>query len=140
MPTIQILTRNNQKTIKACLESLLPLESDIVVGDLGSTDDTIAICDGMGAITHHMGGMRRDDARNRLAQNGLNIAVEPWEVLAKGNIKDVATCAYASVMDHRMITKEIRLWRKPLEHVNPTFETIATETKIHSNQPMNCSA
>ena len=133
MPAIQILTRNNEETIQACIESLSQLDAEVVVGDLGSTDNTVAMCDEMGATTYHLGEMERHVARNKLARDDVNIAVEPWEILAQGNISDIATCSYASVMNQKVLTKEIRLWRKPLEFVNPTFETIDAITQTHSN-------
>jgi exosortase/archaeosortase family protein len=39
-----ILTFNEEKNIKACLESLLPLNIEIFIVDSGSTDNTLEIC------------------------------------------------------------------------------------------------
>ena len=132
MLTIQILTRNNEDTIRACIESTLRLNAEIVVGDLGSTDNTISICDEMGAITHHLGGMERHEARNSLTKDGLNLALEPWEVWSQGLIPN-ADCAYVSILNNQIITKEIRFWQKPMSFINPTFERVDAETINHSN-------
>lgn len=138
MTTIQILTRNNSKTIRACIESLRPLNAEVVVGDLDSSDDTVSQCDQMGAITHRLGKMNRHEARNQLAQDGVNLAVEPWEVLAQGDIAPFQQCSYVSVLNNKTITKDIRLWKPPLQHIQPTFEQIDAETSSHSNLIFYC--
>lgn len=138
MLTAQVLTRNNSNTIRDCLDSLLAHDAEVIVGDLGSTDDTLRICDEMGAITHRLGEMERHEARNKLAVDGLNLAVEPWEIWAQGNLKEVKDSAYVSVYNHKTITKEIRLWRKPLQHINPTFERVDADCQTHSDVTLFC--
>lgn len=44
MITIQILTKNNEKTIVTTLESLRSINANIIIGDYGSTDGTLEIC------------------------------------------------------------------------------------------------
>ena len=49
MPTAHLLTKNNSKTIEKTLESIA-FADRILVADLGSTDDTVAICESRNAI------------------------------------------------------------------------------------------
>ncbi len=48
-----IPTKDNMRTIQACLESILPVTRDIIVVDSGSTDGTLAICEKFGAKIIH---------------------------------------------------------------------------------------
>ena len=42
--TIHLVVKNNESTIKETLDSAKQLNSDILIGDLGCTDNTIEIC------------------------------------------------------------------------------------------------
>lgn len=48
-----IPTKDNIRTIQACLESILPVTRDIIVVDSGSTDGTVELCEKMGARVIH---------------------------------------------------------------------------------------
>ena len=48
-----IPTKDNMRTIRKCLESVLPVTSNIVVVDSGSTDGTVALCEKFGAKVIH---------------------------------------------------------------------------------------
>jgi tetratricopeptide (TPR) repeat protein len=43
--TIQILIHNNEQTIEKTLKSILELNGNIIIGDLGCIDKTVAICE-----------------------------------------------------------------------------------------------
>jgi glycosyltransferase involved in cell wall biosynthesis len=47
--SVVIITYNEESNIKRCLNSILPVADDIVVVDSGSTDQTVNICQHMGA-------------------------------------------------------------------------------------------
>jgi GT2 family glycosyltransferase/tetratricopeptide (TPR) repeat protein len=49
-----LIVRDSQRTIRACITSLLPWVDEIVVLDTGSTDDTAAICLELGCRVYHM--------------------------------------------------------------------------------------
>ncbi|MFM2481328.1 glycosyltransferase family 2 protein [Celerinatantimonas sp. YJH-8] len=51
--TANIITLNEEKHIKACIESLQPVCDEIVVVDSGSHDDTVRIAESMGAKIVH---------------------------------------------------------------------------------------
>jgi len=48
-----IIVKNNQNTIRACIESLLPWMDEINVVDTGSTDETPEICKALGAKVYY---------------------------------------------------------------------------------------
>jgi glycosyltransferase involved in cell wall biosynthesis len=52
--SVIVLTYNEEKNIRACLESLMPLNAEIFIVDSGSTDETLSICgEYTGNIIHH---------------------------------------------------------------------------------------
>lgn len=42
--TLCLIVKNEEKFVSKCIESVLPLVSDIIIGDTGSTDRTMDIC------------------------------------------------------------------------------------------------
>lgn len=126
MITIQILVRNDERTIGKALESVGPLDARVVVGDIGSRDGTIKICESFGA---EIVNLTPDDdysrARNSLAKDGMNMFLDPWEILARGHefIKELCGNTSVYVVRNGMVSKEIRVW-KDAQFVNPVYETI----------------
>jgi tetratricopeptide (TPR) repeat protein len=134
MLTIYLLTRNNAPTIQKTLESILSLEGRILVGDLGSTDETVSLCENHAEV-FRLGDMRRDAARNHLLEyeSDLNFFIEPWEILAMGNASVEAPC-YTKIMNsNKLITKEIRFWKPGVRFINHTYERLNVETNRESN-------
>lgn len=134
MLTIQILTKNNQQTISKCLESIKPLNPQILVGDLGSEDKTRAIAMEFGAEVVNLGNIPRDEARNSLnrrSKHDVKFIIEPWEVLAKYDT-DLRCPSYVSVINNRVLTKQIRVWNTG-KFVNPVYEQLDLETEQESN-------
>ena len=135
MTTIQILTRNNAKTILTTLESIEFLgPKSVVIGDLGSTDITIPLCEATGVHVKRLGDIGRDEARNKLTQEGCNMALEPWETVVQGhaNINKQNGCAYASILNQKMLSKETRFWTPDFCFVNHAFETLEAGTNQES--------
>lgn len=130
MLTIQIVTKNNAKTIRAALESVASLKPRLVVGDLGSTDDTKDVCMGLGATVVDLGDMPRDKARNRLAEDygsGSNFWMHPWEALIQGHgvlSKWKGGVANVTVLQNHTYSQEVRLYGPDDRFVNPVFERI----------------
>ena len=56
--SVLILTRNEEKHIRDCIESCLPVADEVIVIDDGSTDQTVAIAEELGAkvVPHAMNG------------------------------------------------------------------------------------
>ncbi len=70
-----MIVRNNETTIRPCLESIRPWVDEMIVVDTGSTDATPQICEELGAQVHHWAW--RDDfsaARNE----SLRYATGEW--------------------------------------------------------------
>lgn len=49
-----IIAFNEEKHIQRCIQSILPITSDIIVVDSGSTDSTVALAKSTGAKVYHM--------------------------------------------------------------------------------------
>ncbi len=59
--SVYILTFNNERTIRACLESVTPHADEVVILDSGSTDETLTICKEFPVKIYHQAwaGFRR---------------------------------------------------------------------------------
>jgi tetratricopeptide (TPR) repeat protein len=126
MPTVQILLRNNRKTIERALASVSGL-GRIVVGDLGSDDGSAELCSSHGAeIINFRGCADFSSARNRLSDEGLNFYLEAWEFLARGAGEVVAASGprQVYVIQNGMVSKETRIW-KGRGFKNPAYEAVA---------------
>lgn len=138
--TIHILTRNNEKTIEKTLASVIDLGGKLLIGDLGSKDKTIAICNKFGAEVKNV-SLDGDysKVRNGLLKNSdFNwiFYIEPWEILAAGHdeiketVKTSDTISYrCRVFRQESIASEIRLWNKGanLAFSFPIWESIIDE-------------
>ena len=129
MLTVQILINNNENTIKKTLNSILPLECDILVGNLGCKDRTPEICLDYGAIVTPLSlNSNFSKVRNNMIQEGWNLYIEPWEILATGHdkisdIEDDGAYLFQIFKDN-IITKQIRLWNNDIKFRNPVYETL----------------
>lgn len=130
MLTAHLLTKNNAETIRKTLESLVVANPKIVIGDYGSTDDTLKICREFGADVTSVSGMKRNEARNylmRKSSDSLNIWIEPWEAIVQNhsilfNFKENA--GHVRVIQSGTASWEIRLWRGDVKFINPVFERL----------------
>lgn len=125
MLKIQILTKNNEKTLSKTLDSLKPINCEIIVGDLGSSDSTLDICNQYGVSIKKIENKNRSDARNNLLGDEMNMVVEPWEIVLKGHEK-ISKCNKNSnvlLVTSNFASKELRIW-KNLKFRNPVYETL----------------
>lgn len=130
MITTHLLTKNNEATIERCLKSLLPLNGDIVVGDLQSNDATINICKKYGARVFHLEQEDRSACRNDLLariKSPWLFYIEPWEVFAAGHDATQGLnpdVYFIQVFQGDVVTKEVRLWHSSLgvKFIQPVFE------------------
>lgn len=135
MLTIQILTRDNEKTISKTLDSIKNIKSEIIVGDLGSKDKTLDICSGYGVEIINIKDKDLSRIRNQLSRD-LNFYINPWEELVQGHemIESIKDCCSVYVFQNNVISKEIRFWTKNDKFVNPIFETIINKkAKLYSD-------
>ncbi len=131
--TVHVLTKNNATTIQKCLESLRELDSKIVVVDIGSTDDTLDLCEDVSIVRANF---ERDysKVRNDIVDSSTTdwqMWVEPWEILSNAEQilyatrqKENAYNVYS--LQGGVLSKSFRLWRKSagIKFVNPVYETL----------------
>lgn len=126
--TAQILTKDNEQTIQAAIESISPVVSQILVGDLGSTDQTKEICKSLGVVWENCQGMNRARARNFLMDmhpSQFHMYLEPWEILTSGHnrLRKLKCNTMANIFANGSLSKEVRVWNTGKFH-NPIFERL----------------
>ena len=83
--TAVIITKNEERNILRCLNSLLDVADEIVVVDSGSTDNTAAICEDFGVkFVHHdwQGYSEQKNFANSLASNDWILSIDADEELS----------------------------------------------------------
>ena len=114
------------------------------MGDLGSSDGTVAICHKFGAIVVPFPAAdNHSEVRNQLlsmSKTGWNFSLQPWEIIIAGhdlikNMVETSGCATyrMQVLRGQVITKEIRLSNKKLKFSNPLYESITDDTASDLN-------
>lgn len=134
MITVQILTKNNEKTIRKTLESILFLRPKIVIADFGSSDQTLEICSEFNAKIISVPGANRSEVRTSLSDDcGWNLWIEPWEILLKkiDVTKIINNFGYVQVIQNNILNWEIRIWKNKCNIIHPIFETIDTKEEIY---------
>ena len=90
--SVTILTKNSQKYLRACLESLQDFD-EVVILDNGSTDDTLAIARSFGNVTIHehpfigFGPMKNLAARK--ARNDWILSIDSDEILSPALVESI---------------------------------------------------
>ena len=151
--TIHLLIQNNQETIKQTLESILPLNAEIIIGDAGCRDQTLKICKSYGLTIQKVSTHDRSKTRNELVKNSKTtwqFYLEPWEILLSGCDKlseltqsNKPQSYHCDILQGDSITKQVRFWHKEcgLYFINPIFETINmdrseyVEVMIYKSKP-----
>ena len=142
--TTHLLVRNDSPTIERAIQSILPLNGRIIIGDIGSTDDTVRLCQPYSSVITTLFEDNYADAKNKiLEQSGSEwiLFIDPWEILATGHdvIRNIISTSPGSyhfqILQGGTITKETRLWHrsKNLRFANPVYETIHDK----SSQPID---
>lgn len=70
-----LIVRNEAKHIAECIESVRPVCDEVVVVDTGSTDDTVSIAKGMGAV---VGAFDWCDDFSAARNHALSLATSTW--------------------------------------------------------------
>lgn len=145
--TIHLLTKNHAATLTKCLDSLSPLNAKILVGDLGSTDNTLSICENRNVSTISIPWYKDySKARNSLVQASTTdwqMYIEPWENIQNGHDQILwhinqdyeALNVYKVAGD--LITKTTRLWKKSSgkRFSRPVYESLEPDS---DNQLIEC--
>ena len=139
--TLNLLVKNNADTIEKLLDSLIGLNFDLLVADIGSSDNTfVKLKPYNPKIIKFSSKDDRSSIRNTMIEQSKNewiLYIEPFESLISGidQIKKAIAGpvdAYSiGVVQGDIITKQVRLWHKSLNLMfsNPVFETVETKSK-----------
>jgi len=135
--TIHLLTKDNADTIMSCLDSLNELNCELLVGDLGSKDNTLHICNSYKAKTIRL-SLKDDisDARNHMIATSTTpwqMLIEPWEILISGldEIKQAVAgkkaCYRFNILENDIASKSSRLWHRSenRKFENPIFSSLS---------------
>jgi glycosyltransferase involved in cell wall biosynthesis len=126
MLTVHLLTKNNSKTIRKALDSVQWADK-IMIADLGSIDNTIQICKEADVQIFQM-NCPRNQARNTLIEktSGPTLYLEPWEAFANGHntLSQLSGNTYATILQNKSLTKDIRAWINKPSFINPVYEAI----------------
>jgi len=136
MLTTQILVENNEKTIKNTLDSLVKLKSKVIIGDMGSSDNTIKICKEFELEIVDVSKQKNySKIRNQLIKEGLNFYINPWETLEQGEdfLNQINETTNVYVFQNDVISKEIRIWKNE-QFKNPVYETIINKNAAISDK------
>jgi tetratricopeptide (TPR) repeat protein len=128
--------QNNETTIEHCLESIKPLNANILVSDIGCKDKSIEICREFGAEFIKL-SLNNDfsQVRNKMIEKSKtvwNFYIEPWESIISGHdiflqiVKTMPKIYKVNILQGDILTKQTRIWHKDCEvkFKNPVFETI----------------
>lgn len=136
--TFIITCRNNESTLRECIDSCKIIESDILIADFSSSDNSLSIAEKSGFKTISM-GFHNDYSllKNQLideCETEWMLFLNANEIILKGieNIKNYTknNCCKVNVIQEQVITKPIRIINKSSgkKFQNPIFEHISGES------------
>lgn len=130
MITTQIITKNNEKTIRDCIESV-PWQESLIIADCGSTDKTLEICRKHTKNILNVSG-NISNIRNQIAlesQTEWQFFIEPWETIENmvpvNDNFDSFKCYV--ILDDKVILKENRFWKKNVKFTGEVYEVLDTK-------------
>jgi glycosyltransferase involved in cell wall biosynthesis len=132
--TIHLIIKNSEKHITKAIESLQPLDAEIIAADVGCKDRSYAICRRLGVQVIRLSF--QDDwssIRNQLVAAGKydwQFYLDPNEALASGHQDILRAIAKepavynVQCLQGTILSKEARLWHRSLgcQFVNPVYE------------------
>lgn len=134
--TTQIIIRNNKFSILNTLESIVPLNSKVLVANIGSNDGTVDLCREMGCQVFNFElGTGHDYIRNFMCQKSntdWQLYLHPWESLIQGHqniISEKYDCTKITIIQNSFVSQETRVWKKSkgFQFRNPIYEILDTE-------------
>jgi glycosyltransferase involved in cell wall biosynthesis len=131
----QIVVKNNEKTIKKCLDSIESLNGKILILDIGSNDNSIDICEEFGVEIRKQ-SLNNDYSKLRnenIPKADWFLWIQPWEELVCGHEEiniissqiDYKKCFDFKTINKKIISRETRFWNVDLniEFKNKIFES-----------------
>ncbi len=91
-----IIACNEEKIIRQCIESILPITNDIIIVDSGSTDNTVSIAESARARVFHMpweGYGANKNFGNSKAKHDWILSIDADEILDQNLIRDIKNLA-----------------------------------------------
>ena len=79
-----VITRNEARNVERCLRSIAPVADEVLVVDSGSTDGTVALCEGLGArvVSHEwLGFGPQKNLAHGLASHDWILSIDADEAL-----------------------------------------------------------
>jgi glycosyltransferase involved in cell wall biosynthesis len=139
--TVHFPIQNDEATLPATLETLRPLNAEVVAFDTGSTDSSARICRKQGVKVVPAKSADRSAIRNSvtgMTSNPWHLALEPWETLASlGDLYKAVvgepTAYNVQVVQGEVLSKQVRLWHTATgcRFANPVFESITRPSTDH---------
>jgi Flp pilus assembly protein TadD len=120
MISICLIVKDEEKWIRECISHLRPLADQIVVGDTGSKDQTIALAKGEGAEVYEIGWNEHfAEARNKTIEK----AKEPW--------------IFSFDADERISSLDLAEFRRTIEALDPKtdYEAIRLTRRDYTLNP-----
>ncbi len=139
--TIHFPIKNDERTLQATIDSVVPLNAELVALDLGSTDNSPRICRRNGVRTVSVKAGDMSAARNSVLSvttNPWHLALDPWDVVVPGDLHKLVVggpqAYHVQVVSGDALTKPIRLWHRATgcHFTNPVFESMSCPTAGHS--------
>ncbi len=142
--TTQVITQNSSKTIARLLDSVVPLQGEVIIADLGSTDKTIEICESYNTRIFKIDIVNSlSDIRNRIvvkSKYDMQLLLYPKEILTDHTpiLAMDGPAYYLSILQGDLLTKEIRLWNKTKDwkFLNPVYEYLDVPESIKDILPV----
>ena len=141
-----MIIKNNEKTLKECLDSLLKLSAKIKIIDIGSSDSSIEICENFGisvekkSLNDNYSKLRNEN----MDESNWFMWIQPWEKITSGweeinlitSQIDFIKCFDFKVVNRKIISRESRLWNANLKvkFKNRIFETPDYNTSIMADE------
>jgi len=130
--TINILVKNDDKTIEATIKQAYPLCDKILIGGAGPCADVVKLCKGLKKVEIINVPFEGDFSRAKnymIKQNkGWVMFLEPYESIVSFpetlDLSDMDICYRVKKINGDLITKELRIWHtnKKVTFKNPVFE------------------
>ena len=131
--TVQIVTRNDESTIEKTINSLLPHNPEILIGDMNSQDKTVSLCKKYPVKIKQYSFLDYGRVRNDLnkeSSNYLKLFMFGNEEVYSG-LEEVKE-GYTSILSSKYLSKEYRVYTNQ-GFKNQVFECVSYKSDAFNN-------